>query len=374
MMTYLPHFTILIVLMMVAPFCSQRIRMMNSVKLEATGKPWKSPIIPWLVFFGYIALLAGMRSGMNDTSVYIGSYMNGPTTWNGVMEAVKVSDIKYAAWALLQGICRIILGLDYHRFFLLVAFFEAALFIWVLRREAVDYTVACFFFFASGLYYNNFSMMRQWLAVTIVFTSIGALRDKKFIKYTLICFIGGLFHPSAWMCIPIYFLVQGEPWSNKQILLTFLFVLILLFLNPILSMLSSFADDSMYSYALETMTGNNGSSIIRPIIAVVPVILAYLFHTGYENRTYKVCVNMAVLNTMLSFLAAFTSGLFVMRFATYVGIFNVLLFPYLLNNKKCTNLVKYAFYVFYLILFIYSNTHAGSWGYKSDVLTWLTNY
>ena len=80
MMKYIPHFTILFVAMLVAPFCSTYIRQMNEHSLEEKGQPWMSPRMPWFIFFGYIALLAGMRSGMNDTSVYISSYRNGAST------------------------------------------------------------------------------------------------------------------------------------------------------------------------------------------------------------------------------------------------------------------------------------------------------
>ena len=265
-------------------------------------------------------------------------------------------------------------GQNYHGYFLLVAFFECCLFVHVMRREAIDYTIATFYFFTGGFYYNNFSMMRQWLAVSIVFTSIGALRDKRFFKYALICFIGGLFHPSAWLCIPIYFLVEMEPWSPQQLLLTLAFAVAMMFMNLILSVLSSSLEGSTYGYALETMAGNNGSSIIRAFIAVVPVVLAFLFRTGEENRTYKVCVNLALVNTMLNLLAAFTSGLYVVRFATYVGIFGVILYPYLLHSSKCSKAVKLGFYVLYLAYFVYSTSHQGAWGYKSDVLTFLSNY
>ena len=290
------------------------------------------------------------------------------------MSAIASADIKYKAWTLLEGLCRLAFGRsNYHLFFLFVAAFECILFVHVFRREAIDYTIACFFFFAAGYYYNNFSMMRQWLAVSIVFTSIGALRDRKFFKYALICFIGGLFHPSAWLCIPIYFLVEMEPWSPKQLGIAVLFAVGMLFMNPILSTLNT--EDAVYSDVLTAMAGDNGSSIIRVFIAAVPVALAYFGRTGKENATFKVCLNLSIVNTMLNLLAAFTSGLYVIRFTTYISIFNVILYPYLLDvNWKNNKNIKIAFYVLYLAYFIYATSHQGAWGYKRDVLTLLTNY
>ena len=164
-----------------------------------------------------------------------------------------------------------------------------------------------------------------------------------------------------------------EPWSPQQLLVAIGFTIGMLFMDPILSMLNT--EDAIYSNALTAMTGSNGSSIIRAFIAAVPVVLAYFGRTGKENATFKVCLNLSIVNTMLNVLASFTSGLFVIRFTTYISIFNVILYPYLLNiNWKRNQAIKIAFYVLYIVYYIYAASHQGSWGYKSDVLTFLTNY
>lgn len=77
------------------------------------------------------------------------------------------------------------------------------------------------------------------------------------------------------------------------------------------------------------------------------------------------------VHLLLNIIASFTSGLYLIRMSTYFNMFNVLLFPFILervlvgNNRK---LVKIAFYVLYFLFYIYQMKHQGSFGYSSDIL------
>lgn len=119
-------------------------------------------------------------------------------------------------------------------------------------------------------------MMRQWLAVCIVILAFQFVEKRKFVPYLLLCLLAAQFHNSAYFVIPVFFLVQGAPWGKKQISIIGLFFCCMLLLQPILSSLENSTQDATYSYVVSAMNSNNGSSIIRPIIAIVPVVLSYI--------------------------------------------------------------------------------------------------
>ncbi len=77
-------------------------------------------------------------------------------------------------------------------------------------------------------------MMRQWFAVVVLFAASTLIKDKKFLKYLLICVFVAQFHASAYFMILVYFLVNGKPWSTKQLLLIVSFAASMLFLKPLL--------------------------------------------------------------------------------------------------------------------------------------------
>ena len=207
----------------------------------------------------------------------------------------------------------------------------------------------------------------------MLFGGARLIKEKKTIPFIILCIIAAQFHPSAYIMIPVYFFACGKAWSQKQNMLIGVALVALLFLNPVLSRLASSLDDASYGYAIEAMMAGSGSSVIRAIIAAVPVVLAFVNRQRIdsENTMINACINISVINFLLNFLASFTSGLYVIRLATYVQVYNLILFPYLLNvaiSNRNRGMLKAGFYVIYLLFFCYQMSHQGSWGYVSDIL------
>lgn len=338
----------------------------------AKNEPFKTQLLPWLLIFGYIAFLAAMRTKINDTTVYIYSFNSIKPSWqvfwNQVSTAGEGKDWAFDAVSILF---KMLVSDNYHWWFALYAVIESLAFIYILRRNSVSILDACFFFFCSTLYCNYFSMMRQWFAIAILFAASRLIENKRFIKYLLVCVFVAQFHASAYFMIPVYFIVQGKAWSQKQTTIIGIFTVGMLFLNPLLSTMEKTLSDTTYDYAISAMNSNSGSSIIRAFIAAVPVVLAFMYRDKIDNPMINICVNMSLLNFLLNILAAFTSGLFIIRLATYMGIYNVILYPYLLNvsiKGIDRNIIKPLFYIIYFAFYVYQMKYMGAFYYGSDIL------
>ena len=367
------HFSILAVMMVCALIWEKPIK---SRKLQCIyyGEryDYESTLMPWLIVFGYLAFLAAMRSDMNDTPAYIQSFNSQPGTWDAIISIIT-ADRKDKAFDIAANLFKMYVSIDYHLWFGLFAVIESAIFIAVLRRESVSFWDTCFVLFATTLYYNYFSMMRQWMAVLLLFGGARLLKEGKTVPYILLCIVAAQFHNSAYLGIPLYFIVKGKAWSLKQNLILFASAFGLIFLSPILNAMEGALEGTTYDYALAAMNSNSGSSIIRPIIAVVPVAIAFVYRDRIEtsNKMINVCINMSLINFLLNLLAAFTSGLYVIRLATYAGIYNLILYPYLLNvtvDRSARGILKTGFYVFHMILYYYQMSYMGAWLYASNIL------
>lgn len=367
------HFSILAVILFCALIWERPIKY-HKLKCIYYGEryDYKSLLMPWLIVFGYIAFLAAMRSGMNDTSAYVQSFHNIPGTWESVAQIID-GDGKDKAFDITANIFKMYISSDYHWWFAFFAIIESGIFIYVLRRESVSFLDSCYVLFAATIYYNYFSMIRQWFAVLLLFAGSRLIKERKTIPYILLCIIAAQFHNSAYLFIPVYFIVTGEAWSKKQNILILASVLALIFLNPILNAMQTTLEGTTYDYALDAMTSGSGSSIIRPIIAAVPVVIAFLYRRRIDksNKMINVCINMSLINLLLNLLAAFTSGLYVIRLATYTAVYNLILYPYVLNVAVSGNdrkFIKTCFYIIYFLFYCYQMSHQGSWGYSSDIL------
>lgn len=338
----------------------------------ARNEPFKTQFLPWLLIFGYIAFLAAMRTNSNDSTVYISSFNNLEASWQAFWNRISTAEEgKDWAFGAVGILFKMFISDNYHWWFALYAVIESLAYIYILRRYSVSILDACFFFFCSTLYYNYFSMMRQWFAIAILFAASRLIENKKFLKYLLVCVFVAQFHASAYIMIPVYFIVQGKAWSRKQTTLIIAFAIAIMFLNPLLSAMEDTLSGTTYDYAISAMNSSSGSSIIRAFIVAVPVVLSYMYRDKIDNPMINICVNMSLLNLLLNILASFTSGLYIIRLATYMEVYNVILYPYLLNvSIKGTdrNIIKPLFYIIYFAFYVYQMKYSGSFRYGSDIL------
>lgn len=366
------HFSILALILVLGLLFERNIQAKTiPAALNEDNYNVKTSIVPWLLVFALITFYAAMRTDVNDTAVYRATFTELKPSWDNISQLID-SDQKDKGFYILQNFFKMYISDDYHMWFLLFAAIESLAFIFILRRESVSFVDAMFFFFASTLYYNYFTMMRQWFAVSLTFIGFYFFKRKKFIFYLLICLLAAQFHNSAYIMIPIYFLVQGEPWHKKQNTILIIVFLAFLFMNPLLNTLEDTTQGSTYDYAIQTMNTNSGSSIIRPIIYFVPVVLSYIFREKIIGKETNIIVNYSVFNFILNLVATFTSGLYVVRLSTYFNIYNVLLYPYLLNvalnDNKNKILIKIAFYIFYFSFYLYQMNYTNGYLYYSDIL------
>lgn len=366
------HLSVLLIILVVSLFyektyCSEKLKVIAE---GGVASDYKATIIPWLIVLLYIAFLSGMRDYMNDTSVYTWYFESASGTWEEINEIIYGSQ-KDKGFYILQSLVKMFVK-DYHLWFLFVSVIEAILLALILRRETVSFIDSCFLLFSSYMYYNFFTMMRQWLAVCIVFFAYTFLLNrKKYLWFVVVCVLAAQFHFSASFFIPIAYFVIQEAWSKKQYILLFIISLLILFFQPIVSVMG--ITNNEYDYVFDALQSGNGSSWIRIIIAFIPVVIAYIKRDtiNKNDKMINTCINMSILNLVLTIIATFTSGLFVSRMATYTSVFLLILYPYLFNvcfNEQNRKTIKLCFYVLYFVSWLVMFNHGESIEYYSTVL------
>lgn len=368
------HFSILAVILLVSAVYEHQFRA-NKIRVIAAGgtaADYLGSIWPWLIIFGYIAFLAGMRTNVNDTYAYKESFIQLEASWETIGDVFS-GDIKDKGFTILAILFKMYISTDYHAWFFFIAIFESLLIINVLKRETVSLFDACMIFFFTTLYFNYFSMMRQWIAVSIVFWASRFIKKRKIIPYIFFCLLAAQFHNSAYLMIFFYFFATGKAWSKKQLCLIVSFALSLIFLQPILGTVGFLTEDTTYNYVVNTMQTSSGSSWIRIPIAAVPLVLAYFFRkrTNPDDNMINLTINMSLLNLLMLILASLTSGLFVGRMSNYIQIYSLILYPYLFNiilDEKSRTIIRLVCYILYFLFYLVQMNVSDSFFYGSDII------
>lgn len=203
---------------------------------------------------------------------------------------------------------------------------------------------------------NSLDILRQHLAVAIVFYSIRFVFQKNFIKYLIMIIFASLFHRSAIIAIPIYFFGT----FNISKLMLYCIIVVSNFLSPILFQIVKIIMP-YYVYYLENKLGVGGTKIIY-IVNILAIFIIWIKDRLVKyNKNNIIYINLFVFGTLLynSLLKFGHAG---PRASLYFIIFLILILPDIIYCFKERTIIKVSIYflcviLFFSTLFISSRNH-----------------
>lgn len=196
----------------------------------------------------------------------------------------------------------------------------------------------------------GFNIMRQMIAMSIVFYSIEFIFENNFKKYLFFIIVASLFHNSAIVFIALY-LFNSKDNSLKNKLQIFYFIFILL--SPLLfysasTLLVKFNLFERYNHFFR---GENISLGLGFLIKIIPLFLLIIPYTKYFDRKTRLYFNISLLLIPLSFLGySFEYG---NRLAIYVQFMFYFLIPRVSNiiDNRDEKFLFNSYYILYLIYY-----------------------
>lgn len=110
---------------------------------------------------------------------------------------------------------------NYFWLFFLTGLIVVYCYLHIIKIYSVNYWYSVFLFITLGTYTFFFNGLRQGLAMAVFVLSLPYLFEKRLIIYILICLFASLFHVTALIMIPFYFLVNIRVKVFYKILISF---------------------------------------------------------------------------------------------------------------------------------------------------------
>ncbi len=233
----------------------------------------------------------------------------------------------------------------------------------------------CMLVYYLMLYHSGYNLMRQFMAMAIVFLGVTYLLKNNIKKYWICIIIGMLFHTSSIIGI-LYFFIYKFLYSSKKIVFSnqFLFkgkfriiflliVGIMLILN--LDLVIAILDGLNLSKFTAYIKGDLSFSILTIVVRLPIIILFWGCRKKIMNKEKETIFFVAVY--IIDLLVAQFASINVyagQRIGSYFSIFNILSFPLLCEcwkSKSWKGLYKFLligymlFYWYYY--FVYSNAN-----------------
>ncbi len=164
----------------------------------------------WVVLIVLISVSGTRLLGGTDYLWYEKAYTTTPTFWKFIAEPDGVLTVRWTS-TLDVGylfICSFFksLGFDFHMFCLISsAFFYTSMYV-SLRKFCNNFSIILLVFMAKMFFYDTFISMRQSITIAIFFLSLPLIKERKIVKYLVLCLLCFFIHAGSVIMIPAYFL------------------------------------------------------------------------------------------------------------------------------------------------------------------------
>lgn len=320
-----------------------------------------TPFLAILTFIPIIYLATYRDLGFGDTWGYYKTYQEMPLAWNEISEYMATKQ-KDSGFYLFSAILKQFFLENYRIYFLILVLIQSISIMSIFRKYSESFLLSVFLFVASTDYYSwMYNGIRQFTAVTIIFSATALMLKKKYVPLLIIILIASTFHQSALLMIPFVIIAQGKAWNKRTVIFIGLALLAVLFVDQFTNFMDDALSTTQYKNVVSdyTNTADDGTNPIRVIVYAMPTILAFLKKKYIQNSNNKVihfCANMSIISTGLYIVSMLTSGIFIGRLPIYVSLYGYILLPWEIDNmfsESSKKLIYYIMIISYLVFFYY---------------------
>lgn len=235
-------------------------------------------------------------------------------------------------------------------FISIIAFLPLVLIFRFIKRESKIKWLTVVLFITLGFYTNSFNWFRQIIAMALIVNSIEYVKTNQLKKFIGITILASLFHITALVFIPIYFIKNIKISIKSITIYVFMGVFIFFFSRPIINIVVSLL--ATYEYTVDSGGGTTFLLILIMILFFSLFFKKNILSASPEQQVYYHILFFAILFQLF----ALEFGLMT-RVVRYFSIFLIVFIPniiYYLRDKYITILGLSMVCVLTLLIYYYS--------------------
>ena len=303
----------------------------------------------WLVWLLLLLIVALRYNVGTDYKLYRSNYNNKYAT---MLSQIGKTDASIGA-DLVSIISRFIYD-DYATWFALMAVFAIVPCGWLISRECASPCLSTVLFIVLGCWHTSFNIVMQCASIGVLALGYRFLRDRHFLRWCIICVIASVFHITALIMIPVYFLAAPQISWKRVLFLIAVGLAIAVMYDELFALMARLSGESM-SESVDSSFGANRLNIFRVLVNCAPAIMATAMLRYYDSNDRQFCLlyNMSLFNAVLN--VGTMNSAYLNRFALYTIFYNVLFVPYLVKpfKRRTRVFVWTAMIILYTIFWAY---------------------
>lgn len=219
-------------------------------------------------------------------------------------------------------------------FFAIMSFVILFGFFHHFKKYSVNLWLSVLMFATVGSYYASFNITRHIFAVAIVFIGSKYLYERKFFKWVLVVLLAALFHKTAIIMIPFYFILNFRIKFKNWVIIVIGSAIVILFFDNIVD----FAQQYFYEQYTDDSYGMWGQAVTNIVLPVAFLIFS-LFNINKldpKNNMHRIWFNAGIFYAFFNILALQVQ--MVERLGRFFAPYSLLLIPFFFSKMKNKNL------------------------------------
>lgn len=289
--------------------------------------------LSFFMLLAVLTLFAGMRSVEvgTDASSYARSFEKGLRILEGDWEEKLTDEVGFYYLNKFLSMT----SNQYWVLFMGIALLTYSCVLTAIKRETNKLQIPLFVFITLGLYTFVFNAARQGIAVSIYMLSFKYLFDRKkvgFIKYCVFVLLAALFHKTAIITLPLYFLFRLK-YSPK---ILFLVTGLGIAMGFVLQAFLTWAGTQEARYVLYSTQASGGELLT---VFYVFISLFFIYRRKEVDAVfihkYDVFLNMMLFGTLI-YVVVQVYGVYVelTRFAAYFQVASIFLWGIIYQSRR----------------------------------------
>ena len=279
--------------------------------------------------------LLGLRTSYNDTVTYINGFQNAVKLSEFFLDSKTYDLLSNPLFNLYTSVVRTVTD-NYHIYFMLTAIFVIVLMVTFFCRiaDGDTYALTVYTYLTLGTYFFALAAMKQTIAMAVLCHSVLALRDRKYLRFTVLVLLAGLFHTYAW-CFFVLLFLTGKPWRLRTFVVVAVTVFIMLTFNRSISTLLEYADEIGKGASEELVFSGEGMNILRVAVYGIVPVTSLIFRRILEpqmERKHYIMLHMSIISFMFMLLASINGANMFGRMARYFEVGTIYMFPWIIRH------------------------------------------
>lgn len=214
--------------------------------------------------------------------------------------------------------------------FVVTSFIIIGAFFLTFEDFSINYYITVFLFVTMYFYFNSFNIIRQFIAISIIFSSLRFIRKRELMKFIIFVLLAAIFHKTALIAIIIYFIRDINLSKKKYFLITLgsimLVPLIPIFMKALVMIVPKYK-------AYLNFNAGSGLGTTSMIMFIILIISIHFKDKLLNNDSFN---NLYINTTMIAFIFQILSeaNTLFTRVSMYFYIFTIVLIPQLIDISE----------------------------------------